>query len=126
MWLVTRDGFYSVVEQRGAEGTDVLVRARVKAHVRALLDVLENDAEVVDMPKADYRFRVVLSRVEWKRYLDFAADDIDYDSHFKEVVRDAQPKKMKEPMYRAMMSIWTAFAGLQPTRPYSGLPRKKN
>lgn len=119
MWLVTRDGFYSVVEQRGDED-QVLVRARVKAHVRTLLDILGADAEIVDLPSADYRFRVVLPRDLWKRYVAFAVDDIDYDSHFKEVVEAAQPKRLRKPMYAAMLSTWTAFSRLQPTRPYNG------
>jgi hypothetical protein len=121
VWLVTRDGFYSVVEERKTDGKFLLVRTRAKGHAVALLDVLgRDDIKVQDDKRADYRYRVSLPREEWKRYLDFAADDINYDSHFKEVVRDAQPKHLKEKVYSAMLSTWTAFARVQPTRPYSG------
>lgn len=121
MWLITRDGFYSVVEERGTEGGSVLVRTRSKAHAEALLGVLGREGvRVQDDKRADYRYRVSLPREQWKRYLAFACDDIDYDSHFKEVVRDAQPKHVRERMYGAMLSTWTALARVQPTRPYSG------
>lgn len=118
MWVVTKDGFYSVVANRD-DDSNLLVRCRVKAHAEALRDLVAPEAKIVDMPSADYRFRIVLSREDWRWYLLTAANDIDYDSHFKEAVRDAQPKKHREAMYTAMLKTWTAFSLLQPTPPYS-------
>jgi hypothetical protein len=119
VWVVTRDGFFSAVEERGTGM--VLVRCRAREHAAVLRALTGAEDRVVDMPEADYRFRLTVTRRQWADYLATAAFEIDYDSHFKEVVRDNQPRRLRRPMYEAMMGCWTALARVQPTRPYSGL-----
>lgn len=137
MWIITKTGgFMSVVEYNPAadreknspfkaltkkKGSHVLVRARVPEHLEDLKRVVPT-LVIDDQPYADYRFRAVIKRSDWKKYLNIACDEIDYGSHFKEVTRSAQPVSVAEPLYRAMMSIWGTLATLQRTRPYSGRP----
>jgi hypothetical protein len=132
MWLITEDGFYSVIAYNPkadrksnsvfksiAKGpnTHVLVRCRVKQHLEALRRVMPN-LVIDDQSSADYRYRAVMPRRKWKGYLNQMTDAIDYEGHYKEVVRDAQPKELRQPMYSAMMSVWSIFAKLQPGGAY--------
>lgn len=132
MWLFEKRGFVSVVAydpkydrkkdspftkiaKQG--GTHLLVRARIKEDLDWLKAVVPSMVVDTD-PGADYAYRAVISRKQFKRALAEAVDGITYDSHFKEVARDNSPKV--EGRYNAMMSVWTAFSKLQDIRPWSG------
>lgn len=138
MWIFTEDGFFSVVayhpnkDMRKSAHVEIanaseepdnmlLIRARVKADLERLQENVGTDIHIINDPSADYSHRALMTRKDWAGYLATAAMDIDYDSHFKEVVRDRAPKA--DNRYSAMMSVWTAMARLQDTVPYSGTPR---
>jgi hypothetical protein len=127
MWVFTRKGFYSVVAYDPKQDketkspfkkiakskfTHVLVRARVKEDLEDLRKVVPN-VKVVDDVIADYKYRAVISRRQWKKFLDLAVDDIDYDSHFKEVMR-AGDKHQPQARYEAVSKVWSAMIQLQP------------
>lgn len=76
MWLFTRHGFFSVTnarQDRGAGSLDpdrLQVRARSRKHLENLIeqfDVLSGDAvsDIIETPKADYLFRIIVSREAW-------------------------------------------------------------
>lgn len=98
--------------------THVLVRARVKNDLEALRTVVPN-VIVVEDKVADYAFRAVITRRNWKKFLNAATDDMDYDSHFKEVMRDGD-KLQGGKRYSAVMKVWTAMVDLQPYGAWSG------
>lgn len=133
MWLFTKQGFTSIVQYKASKDpnkngghyklamenphTDyVLVRARIKADLEAIETKSGLDLHIQTDPGADYAHRGLVSKEEWKSYLCMAVDDIDYDSHFKEVTRDNAPNVSGR--YSAMMSVWSAFAKLQDLKPY--------
>lgn len=121
MWNITKDGFVSIVaydpgKDRAPKspfkslpgvktGTHLLVRARRSEHLEPLKREVPN-LVIVDDPHADYRYRCVVTRKQYKRFLCAQVDNIDYWSHFKEACRNAQPAHLKEPMYSAVMQIW--------------------
>lgn len=126
MWIFTKRAFLSVVAYDPKKDlekdspfkkiaknnkTHVLVRARVLEDIEDLKLVLPS-VKIVDDIVADYKYRSVISRKIWDKYLLLASSEIDYDSHFKEVVRAnaTQPQKR----YSAMMSVWSAMIQLQP------------
>lgn len=133
MWLFEKRGFVSTVAYdpkkdldpkspfkaiAKSKDTHLLVRFRVKADADWLKAsapgmVVETDSS------ADYAYRAVISREEYKKALCDAVDAIDYDSHFKEAARDNSPKA--EGRYSAMMGVWTAMSKLQDIAPWSGL-----
>jgi len=130
MWIFTRGGFYSVVEYDPKKdpnkksfahslvkkrGSHVLVRTRVKEDLDDLDRVIKN-LHIEDDGSADYRFRAVIPRKKWIKYLEVCAKEIDYDSHFKEVVRSSATQPAAR--YQAMMNVWSAMSALQPTVPY--------
>lgn len=57
MWLFVSGGFLSVVAHRTQPG-NLLVRARHPDHIHAVFP----EAELIQMPNADYPYRAVVSR----------------------------------------------------------------
>lgn len=132
MWLFTRDGFYSAVQYDPSKDKEpksifkkiaqnkhshILVRGRVKRDLEALRKVVPN-VKIVDDVVADYKYRAVITRRQWKKFQSLATDDIDYDSHFKEVMRDGDPVQPTA-RYSAVSSVWSAMITLQPYKPWS-------
>lgn len=134
MWLFDKSGFTSVVafvpskdfkktkhreiaEASGKPNDWLLIRARVKADLEKVATFFpDRDIFILKDPSADYAYRALVTRDMWKAYLSAQVDEIDYDSHFKEVVRDNAPKHPKR--YSSMMSVWSALAGMQDVPPY--------
>lgn len=106
MWLVTTQGFYSVVAHRG-DPDRVLVRARVREDLEALRQQIAG-IEPVETPGADYRWRAEVSRDEWQGALAALGGGIDYDN-FKTAVAEQQGWK-REAVYH---KVWAALARLQ-------------
>jgi hypothetical protein len=132
MWTFTQRGFVSVVAYDPTKdkksdspfpkiakqaGTHLLVRARIKADLDQLKRVVPSLVIDTDA-SADYAYRAVITRGQYKKFICEEVDQIDYDSHFKEAARDNSPKA--EGRYSAMMSVWSAMARLQEIRPWSG------
>lgn len=135
MWVFTRDGFYSVVEYDPSKdkarhspfvkfakgrGTHLLVRARAREHLEALRVVVKK-LKIEEDVTADYMYRCVIPRKKWRQYVDDQIEAIDYDSHFKEVVKAAQPKHLSQDVYHAMMDVWVDMLKIQPYV----IPKKK-
>jgi hypothetical protein len=119
VWVFTQNGFYSVVAYDPARdhggptrGEDlVLVRARVGDDLEALRRWFP-DLEIREHRRADYRFRTVLGRADWKRILEAEVDSLDY-TNFKNRVAHNQGHKRHE----AYMRVWDAMRQLQPSGP---------
>lgn len=102
----------------------LLVRARAKEDLEAMEATLRgivyagDDAFSIYIAKdgtADYAFRALVSRPDMKAYLIAQVDEIDYGSHFKEVVQ----AHASQPALRhtAMMAVWSAMNRLTPYTP---------
>jgi hypothetical protein len=133
-WIQTKRAFLSVVAYDPSNDrepnspfkaftdnkhTHVLVRARLEEHIKDLETVVPN-LTWQSQPTADYRFRAVIKREQWADYLMRTIEEMDYYSHYKEVVRDAHPAHLRSAIYSTMMSIWGKYASMQPSKPYSG------
>jgi hypothetical protein len=86
MWIFTTDGFISVVAHRDKPDT-VLVRARDRRHLEAmtrgpdgLTTVRYECSDVIELPSADYRYRVEMPRDEFRSLVADAAESIEYDN----------------------------------------------
>lgn len=136
MWLISEDGFTSVVryvptkdkvnkEHRAlAENSDnpadwLIVRARVKADLERIEAVSGLNLHISTDASADYAYRGLCATSDWQQYMIDAIARVDYDSHFKEVVRDRAPKVADR--YSGMMGIWSIMAKWQDLKPYGGL-----
>ena len=112
MWIFTPAGFYSVVQHR-KNHSNLLVRARSEADLLHLLDLADRELPArvrravgtieSTLHRADYPFRVTVSKKAWKRLLAAMTDEVNYDN-FKTAVG----KKNKERAH-TYMSIWSAL-----------------
>ncbi len=106
MWLVTTQGFYSVVAHREDPDT-LIVRARSREDLEALRDQVP-DLEPFEDPSADYRHRAYVTRAEWLAAVAQLTCDVDYDN-FKSAVAERQGRE-RAGVYGA---VWADLLALQ-------------
>jgi hypothetical protein len=106
MWLMTTQGFYSVVALR-EQRDRLLVRARTREDIEALRTQIPA-IDVFDDPGADYRWRAEVTRADWRDALAQLVDDVDYDK-FKNAVAKDQGEQ------RALLygQVWATLLELQ-------------
>lgn len=108
MWLFSKSGFVSIVAHR--EQTDkLLVRGRFKEDIDNIRDLLAAGGEVVSPFEdrgADYRYRLVCSRVACAQIIAGLVESIDYDN-FKSAVHGDPIRD------RAYMGCWSAMSAAQ-------------
>ena len=107
MWLVTTQGFYSVVAHR-TKPEHLLVRARAREDLEALRLQLPS-IELHEDASADYRWRAEVHRDDWRRTVMQLVDRIDYDNFKNEVARRQGMKR--EAVYHR---VWRELQRLQP------------
>ena len=82
MWIFTKTGFYSVVQNK-----DDPSLVHVRSQFRGDLERLQIGNKIIETPEADYRFRMDVLQVIWEYALQRMADDIDY-TRFKPALED--------------------------------------
>jgi hypothetical protein len=125
MWVFTQRGFVSVVEYdpkvdkhagspfkglTNRRGSHVLVRSRVRNDLEDVRRVVPN-MRIYDDNSADYKYRAVIKRKDFNKWLTLSADEIDYDSHFKEAAQ--KNSKGATGRYSAYMGVWGILNRLQ-------------
>lgn len=127
-------GAGAMAKRHGAtvEGVDyMLVRARIEASLKYVADTLAElykngpnpkwQKPIVEaQPTADYKYRMIVSRGEWKEFVAHEIDEISYDSHIKEETVKRQPLPKVANLYSALSATWSAWAKLQDSPPYGG------
>jgi hypothetical protein len=73
MWVFMNNAFLSIVADRNDQDC-LLVRARFAKDIKAVFP----EAEVMETPDADYRFRALLPRTFVSARLAYAVNQIDY------------------------------------------------
>jgi hypothetical protein len=100
MWIYTTDGFYSVVEDHN-DPDCLWVRARVEGD----LERLWPDADVLETPEADYRYRAALGRQAVAAAVAKAVLGIGY-GNFKDSIMDHRRSLF-------YVRIWAIMAEMQ-------------
>lgn len=84
MWLITKYGFFSVVQKSGSPKDELTVRSRVRADLESLkLKYLPELGTITESASTDYRYRAKAKRSDVMAALVKAVGDIDY-SNFKD------------------------------------------
>jgi hypothetical protein len=100
MWLMTKHGFYSIVEKKPGE---FHIRTRVRKDLENLVErVPLPGAEIYANKTTDYTFRIIVGKGDVLKVMQFLGDSLDY-SNFKNTVErtpDQQPK------HDAYHSVW--------------------
>lgn len=108
MWLFTRDGFFSAIQDDDCSASEVIVRARVKRDLlRLLTKIGRPDDEMISLPQANYRCRIKITKREWADYLSSEAMDIDY-SNVKDAISDGLYERSE-----AYYTCWTSLHWFQ-------------
>ena len=102
MWLMTQQGFYSIVERKPAE---FHIRSRERQDLQNLIErVPLQGLEVIETPEADYAARIVTDRETISRVMAFLAADLDY-ANFKGRI-DTTPDQKHKPYHE----VWDVMA----------------
>lgn len=112
MWLMTKYGFYSVVQHK-ADPDMVLVRARAYTDLDNLLGLaIECEIDAADLPPiietldADYAYRLFMDREVWETLALALASEIDYPNFKAAVPGDTR-------RLQAYHRIWAEMAQYQ-------------
>jgi len=107
MWLFTQYGFYSV-EQNNEDPDAFSVCACLKNDLENLLRLTQIETSISETSRAEYAYRVLLSRAEWERISRILACAVDYPS-FMDRVYDLPDQCTKTVAY---MNIWTTMKNI--------------
>ena len=100
MWLMTKHGFYSIVQKQPGE---FHVRARGRQDLANLVArVPLPGAEIHATKTADYSFRIVTGKGDVLKVMQFLGDSLDY-SNFKNTVARTPDQQAKHDAYA---SVW--------------------
>ncbi len=125
MWLFTEQGFFSVTVYPEDESL-YQMRARERADLEQLIEASGVEAEIIDTPRGDYGYRILIPKMKMMGLVNFLTGSIDY-RNFKSAVGASPTQKHKVPAY---MKIWGHMRQLQDderSRPKAAAkPRKKS
>jgi hypothetical protein len=91
MWMMTKIGFFSIVEK--PKGV-MCIRSRVKRDLEALRELLPGTEPIIRTAQADYRYRTFIERGAFVRAFHLLACLVDY-KNFKEEVKKTNPRREK-------------------------------
>lgn len=107
MWLYVKTGFYSIVHKPPCGENELMVRVRCKDDMDKLRKQLnaeyEFNGEVIDSPKADYAYRMIIPRKILASFLANEAMVMDYDN-FKSTIGHRDYRRRD-----AYMRCWEAM-----------------
>lgn len=111
MWIFTKTGFYSVVNHRDHPDC-YLVRARTREDLVDLIEktswVMPDPSHIEEAPTADYRWRLVVTKQQFRRVMDEQLENLDYTTNVKHVI-----DKGDDVRHEALMDVWVAMMTLQ-------------
>lgn len=110
MWLITRVGFFSIVQKPGDQFTDTLtVRSRVFGDLVALQQhYLPGLGPIQESTDTDYRFRAVARRIDVAAAMARIIDDLNYINFKSEVAKQQGSKRAS--LYH---KVWDVLHKLQ-------------
>ncbi len=103
MWLFTTTGFISIVEH---DADHLVVRARDRFSLSLLAQ--SYDVDIRGTPTADYPYRLLLSKDQFKNFLHNQAGLINY-KNFKSEVAVTRSKAFAN----ILVKVWSAMHGVE-------------
>ncbi|HXB67022.1 MAG TPA: hypothetical protein VNY05_02195 [Candidatus Acidoferrales bacterium] len=124
MWIFTRYGFFSIACARRPNGSldaqTVMVRSRRRSHLQNLKSHFREiaTAEVVALPKRDYRYRLILPKTVWATIIAALADEQEW-SNFKNEAARFQGAVGADYVH-ALHEVWEVMYNLQESEAAGG------
>jgi len=103
MWIFTTDGFFSIVHNKHCADDELSVRARSKNDLLRFLGKIGHEAEIIDIPDAEYPYCVQAPRLAVGLYLSKYAMDISYGNFQEACLRSG----FSITRVGALFDIWT-------------------
>lgn len=114
MWIMTTEGFYSVVEHR-ADQDLLLVRSRDRQDLENALagldGTLSEDTTINNDRLADYPWRMIVHREDWALAVARMTHAIDYDNFKSAVARTGKHGFKRSGIYH---SVWSVLTRMEP------------
>jgi len=107
LWIFTKDGFFSAVFDKYCGRDELMIRSRCKDDLSRLSKKLHgycDESQILELTRADYRFRMKIKKHMWSDYLINCALDIDY-ANVKDNIIPAGDDLRKDTYYQ----IWIAL-----------------
>lgn len=102
MWLMTKYGFYSIVQKQPGE---YHVRSRDRKDIENLVTrLLLAKVQIIESKSSDYAFRIIVKKEDVEAILKFLGETIDYDN-FKDKI-DQTPDQKHKPYHE----VWGILA----------------
>lgn len=80
MWIITDQGFYSIVHKPYNPPDILTVRCRCRSDLQRFCDQVPSSSPIQEDVTADYRFRVTAERSEISAWLSKHITDLHYDN----------------------------------------------
>ena len=111
MWLFTKTGFVSIVQNKRGGPDDLIVRSRVRKDLENFIDMTATPEEVRIYENAgtDYQFRCFIERWELQRVMTKTVEELDYPN-FKNNFKD---DNLRSVVYT---KVWNVLWELVPPR----------
>ena len=106
MWIFTKHGFYSVVSST-KQKEKIQIRARCKRHLTNLKERFGLLGPILETENSDYRFRMIVARIQWKMLIEQLAREVYDYCNFKDQL-DGDPEYQD-----AAVGVWTRMHKLQ-------------
>ena len=120
MWLFTRYGLFSVTNARQGRGRPgapldprrLQVRARSRKHLELLTERFRSlrGYEIIETPRADYRFRIIVRRRVWAKVAAGLAREIAYPNFKNECHNNDE---LDDAYIHALHRVWSAGDDIQ-------------
>ncbi len=110
MWGASRHGFFSIVRKQGDNWDFFHIRVRLKQDLVNLAIAAERSSDAVRLwPKADYRYRILCSPLDFSDCSNCLMGSIGYDN-FKNQIAGISDQKRRLSAYH---DIWALLEQLQ-------------
>lgn len=107
MWIFTTDGFFSIVQDKHCKDDEVVVRARARMDIEKLNKKIGGGFEIIETPKADYLYRMIVPKRAMAQYLDSYVANMNYPN-FKDTIPLEDDLR-----HEAYFECWAAMLGFQ-------------
>ena len=107
MWLITKEGFFSINQTDQNALDDVQVRTRRQEHLIAMCECIGIQPTIERTEHADYLWRMNISKFVLADYLSRVVFDLDYDNVKNKIA------KHRPELCGAMGSLWHDLYQLQ-------------
>jgi hypothetical protein len=106
MWVFSKEGFFSIVCKE-CDKNEVLVRTRSEEDLLRMFHKLNDRPNIIKKKDGDYKFRTILKKETWVKYLSGCVFDLDYKKVKENIIlQDDKARRVAYNAVRLTMYNW--------------------